>query len=333
MRSNQICLFIKARMIIFLATVMTLLSYGKCNIWDNFLSQLKSPHYRIPDEFTLMLVKEGVNVMNISSTYAYNSYKISLFQNPFPSINNQVKNNFFLQTAVNNIKSTGLAYLESFKNISTNTNTNDNIFYNYFQSSNSTANTTIMDIYVNFTQGMVYLDYPESCRFINVTALQKFSSKFFLESYEFITLFEADDLYFNYILMNPLRSKITKQIAEKTQSKFLQNNDNDKTGIISSVGNFSPATSLVKQLVGLLSKLGIFPFSSTSKYDEDYQIYFKIDRKEQKMKLISVIYKGLNLLNLDVNYLARNFTADFFEPENTNCTELVPSNITNITLY
>ena len=102
-----------------------MISLSRCNIWDNFFSQLKSPHYRIPDEFSLMLFKDSLNVMNFSASYKYNSYKLSLFQNPFNSVNSDLK------------------FLEE--------KTNMNNF-----------NQTIADIYVNFTGGIINLDFHDS---------------------------------------------------------------------------------------------------------------------------------------------------------------------------
>ncbi len=65
------------------------------------------------------------------------------------------------------------------------------------------------------------------------------------------------------------------------------------------------------------------------KYNEDYQVYFKVDKKEENLKLISLIYKEINLINLDVKVLLEEKDAGFFRPESTNCTILTP----NSTVY
>ena len=167
----------------------------KCNIWDNFFSQMKSPHYDIPDDFTLMLLKDNINVMNISSSFDFNSYKVSLFQNPINKKLNKEKNKTLNYLDDDSINNSTFPFIENLTN-------------------NSGA--PIMDIYVNFTKGKVYLDWESDCKYLNETGLMKFTSKFFLSSYELITLFEEDDLFYNYIFMNPFNN------YEKQTTKFLK---------------------------------------------------------------------------------------------------------------
>lgn len=277
--------------IIFIYALLNIISLSKCNIWDNFFSQLKSPHYRIPDEFSLMLFKDSLNIMNISASYKYNSYKLSLFQNPFNVVKNDLK------------------FLED--------KTNNNIF-----------NETIVDIYVNFTGGIVNLDFHDSCKYINATALSKFSSKFFLESYELLTLFEQEDVFYDYILMNPLNNHIldsTIKNLQENKNMFLSlNTENSRQ---KRFGELKESNSVLAQLIEILKQLGVFDLTDKSllKYNKDYQVYFKVDKKEESLKLISFIYKGINLVNLDVKVLLEQKEEGFFKPQSTNCTILTPN--------
>jgi len=137
-----------------------------------------------------MLFKNSLNIMNISASYKYNSYKVSLFQNPFNDYND-------------------LKFLEDTKK-----NYNNN-------------NKTIVDIYVNFTGGIINLDFHDYCKFVNATTLSKFSSKLFLASYELLTLFQQEDLFYDYILMNPLNNHIVNSTIKNLQASknmFLYSN-------------------------------------------------------------------------------------------------------------
>ena len=269
----------------------------KCNIWDNFFSQLKSPHFKIPDEFSLMLFKENINIMNISSSTKYNSYKISIFQNPLDSLNSDLK---FLEDKMNN---------------------------DFF-------NQTIVDIYVNFTGGIINLDFHDYCKFINASALTKFSSKFFLASYELLTLFEQDDSFYDYILMNPLNNHISNSTIRNLQEndkKFLNVNLNTEKSHEKKLSQLKENNSVFSQLIEILKQLGIFDLTDKTgvKYNEDYQVLFKVDKKEETLKLVSFIYKRLNLVNLDVRVLLEEKDKEFFTTQITNCTILTP----NATIY
>lgn len=268
-----------------------------CNIWDNFFTQIKSPHFRIPDEFSLMLFKENANIMNISASYKYNSYKLSLFQNPLNSANTDLK---FLQN-----------------------NMNENSY-----------NKTIVDIYVNFTGGIINLDFHDYCKYINATALSKFSSKFFLTSYELLTLFEQEELYYNYIFMNPLNNHILNSTIKSIRDNrniFLNMNADKGKSLNKKFNELSKNNSVLNQLIEILKQLGIFDLSSKNKfsYDEDYQLLFKVDKKDENLKIISFIYKGFDLVDLNVKVLLEKKNQAFFLPQSENCTILTP----NETIY
>jgi len=62
----------------------------------------------------------------------------------------------------------------------------------------------IVDIYINFTNTFISLDFQDSCTFKNISILNKFKLKFFLASYDILTLFKNGEIYYEYIFTNPL---------------------------------------------------------------------------------------------------------------------------------
>jgi hypothetical protein len=58
--------------------VLGLISTIGCNMWDNLLSQLKSPQFTIPNEVKLELSNDNKIIMEIAISTSYNMIKISL---------------------------------------------------------------------------------------------------------------------------------------------------------------------------------------------------------------------------------------------------------------
>jgi len=236
--------------------------------------------------------------MNFSSSFKYNSYRISLYENPF---NNTKTNLKFLNGIDFQVKSQN----------------------------------SIVDIFINFTSGIINLEYPEDCKYLNVTQLTKFSSKFFLVSYDFLTLFKQEETFFNYILMNPFNNINEKKLitsinnSKNSTSQFLQMQSQEKS-LIQKFNELKENNTILSQFIELLKNLGIFDFNDkfNSKFKEDIQLHFNVDKKEGLLKKVSFIYKGLNLVNLDVNVIIEEKNREYFIPQNKNCTILQFNNKT-----
>ncbi len=243
--------------------------------------------------------------MNISASYNYNIYKISLYQNTLNS------------SFINSLK-----YLEE-QSLSNNNKTQSN-----------DLSSTIMDIYVNFTAGEVIFDYPNDCKYLNVTYLKMFSSKFFLTSYELLTLFQQDEKFYNYIFMNPLNNhkendkkdvKALDIISTTENNKFLKDLGNESldTKMIDSYKN-EGKDFYVKKLTELLNSFNFLDLLDKNgfKYSQKFQLDFKVDKINNSLKVITFIYEGINLFDLDVKVLNEKKDGSFYTPKNSNCSLL-----------
>jgi len=66
---------------------------------------------------------------------------------------------------------------------------------------------TVVDIYLNFTNGTINFDFSDNCSYKNLTVLKSLSVKFFLVSYDIFTFFNDIDDYYEYYVTNPLEIK------------------------------------------------------------------------------------------------------------------------------
>ena len=140
---------------------------------------------------------------------------------------------------------------------------------------------------------------------------------------------------FEKINVTQISNLNTNKIDNNNNNNFLSIVEKNKKNLEEKFLELKENNSILNQLIELLKGLGFFDFTDKSslKYKEDYQAHFKVDKKEEKLKFISVIYKGFNLVNLEVKFLNEEKSLDYFTPKNTNCTFLNITNNSNVTLY
>ena len=125
--------------------------------------------------------------------------------------------------------------------------------------------------------------------------------------------------------MNPLNNfNNTSQLFKKAKElKFLElpEDNNNKNKILDIVNNY-----IVKVVLDELNKFGLLSNEKLSlKYSEDIQVHFQVDKKEEVLKILSLFYKGNNIINLDVKITQEKFNQNDFSPRSNNCIEYKPN--------
>ena len=61
-----------------------------------------------------------------------------------------------------------------------------------------------LNLFIDMKKGIIALDTEEKCLYRNYTALSKFTVKFFLNSYDILSIFQPNGDYYDYVITNPL---------------------------------------------------------------------------------------------------------------------------------
>jgi hypothetical protein len=76
------------------------------------------------------------------------------------------------------------------------------------------TNNSIVDIFINFSKGLVTFDYVEKCVFKNVSDIKRVNVKFLIESYDLLTFFNNTADYYEYIFTNPLGQQNKNEVKK-----------------------------------------------------------------------------------------------------------------------
>jgi hypothetical protein len=171
----------------------------------------------------------------------------------------------------------------------------------------------IVDIYVNFTNTFVSFDFEDSCRFKNISVLNKFQLKFFLASYDILTLFKNGEIFYEYVFTNPLGKpnrnngkKITHEGSNLRSLRNLQLNfldDENKNKIDETLGKLD------------LTKI----FDIKGLMEQDSMLIFNVNKTTQILENIN-----MKIYGIDSVYNAKTTLVDKFYDESFrikhNCT-------------
>ena len=154
----------------------------------------------------------------------------------------------------------------------------------------------ITNIYVDFPNGKVSLDFNSSCYWKNVTFLKTLTSEFFLKSYDLFTFFENKNDKYKYVFTNPFRTKVSQT---SNTSILLDSN--------------------LKDLFEEVDKRGI--------------VDFIVNKNNSKLEKINLKYRETQILDLDVRVITNiRFNGSEFIYKEMNCSEIIDLNNTNIDL-
>lgn len=158
------------------------------------------------------------------------------------------------------------------------------------------ANTTsVADVYVNFTNGTINMDFSDSCVYKNFSLLQKFNIKFFLASYDLLTFFNVGDEFYEYFLTNPLSSKQNKESKEKYQLRadnlrFLNQEGDESKNI--DVKNYINNVDK-KKAINYFTQL----FETKGLIDQESSMIFRVNKTTFNLEQISIKYNNVQLPN------------------------------------
>jgi hypothetical protein len=154
----------------------------------------------------------------------------------------------------------------------------------------------ITNIYVDFPQGKVSLDFNSTCYWKNVSFLKTLTSEFFLKSYDLFTFFENNNDNYKYVFTNPFNKKETKS--------------NNNTILLD---------SNLKDLFDEVDKKGIMDFI--------------VNKNNSNLEKINLKYRDTKILNLDVMVNTNiKLNGSEFIYNDLNCTEIKELNSTNLDL-
>jgi hypothetical protein len=171
----------------------------------------------------------------------------------------------------------------------------------------------IVDIYVNFTNSFVSFDFEDSCRFKNISVLNKFKLKFFLASYDILTLFKNGEIYYEYVFTNPLGKqnknngkKYTGQGSNLRSLRNLQLNfleDENKNKIDESFTKLD------------LTKI----FDIKGLMEQDSMLIFNVNKTTQILENINMKIYGIDSVYNAITTLVDQFDDESFRIKH-NCT-------------
>jgi hypothetical protein len=162
---------------------------------------------------------------------------------------------------------------------------------------------TVADVYLNFTNGTIKIDFDDSCYYKNASAIRAMTTKFILNSYDLLTFFYETPDYYEYIYTNPLQKAL-----DSTLSKFkLRNLNLEQDG---GLRNLIPLSDSTSNPIDTLNKF----LYKNSIFDKDSMIMFKVNKEKTILETISLKYKNIDLTNLDVKvYKIDSFDEDEFK--------------------
>ena len=177
----------------------------------------------------------------------------------------------------------------------------------------------IVDIYVNFNNSTISFDFVDTCRYKNISLLAKFQLKFFLASYDILTLFENGDKYYEYILTNPLEKKVKKlEKSEKSekkekfnlkgrnlQLKFLNDENLNNAQVSGGENKFD--------LVKIFNIKGLM--------ENESKIIFNVNKTTQILENVNLKIYGIDSVFMTKTTVVGNFTDEEFTLKH-NCTLL-----------
>lgn len=160
---------------------------------------------------------------------------------------------------------------------------------------------TVADIYLNFTNGTIKIDFEDSCYFKNVTAISKLTTKFILFSYDLLTYFKDTQDYYEYILTNPLQQPVDHNAK---MNFYLNSNNSDKEN------NRDDKITPINQIESLNDMI----IGSNNIFDKESMIVFKVNKLNKSLEKISLKYKHVDLTDLDVKvFKVDSFDEDVFK--------------------
>ena len=160
---------------------------------------------------------------------------------------------------------------------------------------------TVADIYLNFTNGTIKIDFDDVCYFRNISAINKLNTKFILFSYDLFTYFHDTLDYYEYIFTNPL----SQGVDTRMKSDFTLKNFESVEGESSAI-NINERRNKQKDVLNeVLNRYNIF--------EKDSMILFKVNKTTSSLESLSLKLKNVDLNNLDVKvYNVDQFDKNIF---------------------
>ena len=127
----------------------------------------------------------------------------------------------------------------------------------------------ITNIYIDFANGKISLDFKTSCFWKNASMINMLKSEFFIKSYDLFTFFEDKTDFYQYVITNPFRSNNTINIDKNFKVVF---DEVDKRAIV----NF-----IVNKSRNILEKINfVFKNSIVLETDVKVEVVEKFDENE-----------------------------------------------------
>ena len=160
---------------------------------------------------------------------------------------------------------------------------------------------TVADVYLNFTNGTIKIDFDDVCYYRNISAINKLTTKFLLFSYDLLTYFHDTIDFYEYVFTNPLSQAVDTRI----KSDYLLKNSESIVGESNGVNSQERSRTQRDILHAVLNQYNIF--------EKDSMILFKVNKTTSSLESISLKFKNVDLTNLDVKvYNIDQFDGNIF---------------------
>jgi hypothetical protein len=162
---------------------------------------------------------------------------------------------------------------------------------------------TVADVYLNFTNGTIQMDFDDSCYYKNASQIRAMTTKFILNSYDLLTFFYETSDYYEYIYTNPLQ-KALDNTANRSKFSLRSLKKNEE------LRNLIELPETINNHADTINNFLL----KNNVLDKDSMIMFKVNKKTTILETINLKYKQVNLTSLDVKvHRVDSFAEDDFK--------------------